>query len=75
MYRLYRIMDNFEETVVNPNICLKDIDGQLQRVSRKQEHKEPLSEEESSCKKSVNGYFLFAATAIVILLIAIATRS
>ena len=69
-------MDNFEETVVNPNICLKDIDGQLQRVSRKQEHKEPLSsEEESSCKKSINGYFLFAATAIFILLVAIVTRS
>ena len=68
-------MDNFEETVVNPNICLKDIDGQLQRVSRKQERREPVIKEEGSCKKSVNGYFLFAATAIVILLITIATRS
>ena len=68
-------MDNFEETVVNPNICLKDIDGQLQRVSRKQERMEPVIKEEDSCKKSVNGYFLFAATAIVILLITIATRS
>lgn len=68
-------MDNFEETVVNPNICLKDIDGQLQRVSRKQERMESLIKDESSCKKFVNGYFLFAATAIVILLITIVARS
>lgn len=67
-------MDNFEETVVNPNICLKDIDGQLQRVSQKQERMEDLIKEQSSCKKLVNGYFLFAATAIIILLVAIAAR-
>ena len=69
-------MDNFEETVVNPNICLKDIDGQLQRVSRKQEQIDSsLIKEDSSCKKSVNGYFLFAVTTIIILLIAIVARS
>lgn len=67
-------MDNFEETVVNPNICLKDIDGQLQRVNQKQERMEDLIKEQSSCKKLVNGYFLFAATAIIILLVAIAAR-
>lgn len=68
-------MDNFEETVVNPNICLKDIDGQLQRVNRKQEPVESVIEDASSCKKSVNGYFLFAATAIVVLIITILARS
>ncbi len=68
-------MENFEETIVNPNLDLKEIDGRLQNVSRKQEEKQDFLKGESSCKKFINGYFLFAATAIIILLIAIVTRS
>ena len=73
--KLDKNMDNFEETVVNPNICLKDIDGQLQRVSRTKQRKNNQSvEEQGSSTKSVNGYLLFAATTIIILLITIAAR-
>ena len=71
-------MENFEETVVNPNIHLKDIDGhvrKVKKVSKKQEQMEDIIKEQGSCNKLINGYFLFAATAIIILLIAIVARS
>lgn len=68
-------MENFEETVVNPNIQLRNIDGQLQKVNQKQVEMQGMIEEQSSCKKFINGYFLFAATTIIILLLAIVARA
>ena len=68
-------MDNFEETVVNPNIQLKGIGGQVEKILLKQEPASLPVEEQVSYKKSFNGYYLFAAVAFIILLAAIIIQS
>ena len=68
-------MENFEETVVNPNIHLKDIDRHVRKISKKQEKTEDIVKAQDSRKKPTNGYFLIAATTIIVLLIVMIARS
>ena len=67
-------MDNFEETVVNPNIHIRNVDRHVHKVSNKPEPTENVVNEPSSSDKPVNTYFLFAAIALIVALVAMLAR-
>ena len=68
-------MENFEETVVNPNIQLKGIGGQVEKILLKQEAASAPAEKKVAKKKSFNGFYLLAAAACIGLLVAILIQS